>query len=233
MPEVLLAPTPAVLEAVAALDATGAAAEHEDVRKLLNRVRDVAQLTLTDVRALSAQLRAHAPATTMCWVHELVNGSRLLSGPGDRVVRERDPVLVKRLEKLEIARQNEEYARMVRDITRQDAAKEKVSTEIASFKASMGVGMNMIISVATMFTAGWFVTKNSIGAGPGDVLPIIGGLAAAAATLLLETWLFVIRTSRVDKQASKRDIARQNALKRNAQQRDEYSDLSRIHDHYD
>jgi hypothetical protein len=36
----------------------------------------------------------------------------------------------------------------------------------------------------------------------------------AAATLLLETWLFVIRTSRVDTEANKRQTVRQNALKR-------------------
>lgn len=233
MPEVLLAPSEAVGWAVQALDSSGAAAEHADVRELLVRVRGAAQVTLTDVRALSAQLRAHAPAAPLCWVHELVSGSRLLGGPADRVVRERDPVLARRLEKLEVARENEEYARMVRDITSQDVSKEKVSAEIASFKASMSVGVNLLVSVATMFTAGWFVTKNATGAGPTDVMPIIGGLAAAAATLLLETWLFVIRTSRVDTQASKRDTARQNALKRSAQESQEYSDLSRIHDHYD
>jgi len=203
------------------------------VRELLARLRGATQVTLADVRALASQLRLHAPAEPARWVHELVQGSQLLGGPAERAVRERDPALVKRLEKLDAARQNEEYARMVRDITNHGAAKEKLSTEIASFKASMGVGVNLLVSVATMFTAGWFVTKNSIGAGATDVLPIIGGLAAAAATLLLETWLFVIRTSRVDKEASKRDAVRQNALKRNAQQAAEYSDLSRIHDHYD
>jgi hypothetical protein len=122
---------------------------------------------------------------------------------------------------------------MVRDITSKDVAKEHASSEIATFKASMGVGVNLLVSVATMFTAGWFCTKNGLGAGPTDVLPIIGGLAAAAATLLLETWLFVIRTSRVDKHADKRDTKRTNALKRNQQEQSDYSDLARIHDHYD
>jgi rhodanese-related sulfurtransferase len=233
MPEVLLRPTPAMGLAIEALDSSGAALGSDDLRALLERFAGASQVTLSDVRALAEQLRAHAPNAPVQWLHELTAGSALLSVPAGRVARERDPALVKRLERLEIARQNEDYARMVKDITNRDAAKEKQSTEIASFKASMGVGVNLLVSVATMFTAGWFVTKNATGAGPTDVVPIIGGLAGAAATLLLETWLFVIRTSRVDTHVSKRETVRQNALKRTDEQQQQYSDLARIHDHYD
>jgi hypothetical protein len=233
MPEVLLSPTPAMGLALEDLDSSGAASSSDELHALLERLRNASQVTLPDVRALSEQLGAHAPSARVQWLHELTAGSALLSLPADRVTREHDPALVKRLERLEIARQNEEYARMVKDITSKDAAKEKQSTEIASFKASMGVRVNLLVSVATMFTAGWFVTKNATGAGPTDVVPIIGGLAGAAATLLLETWLFVIRTSRVDTHASKRETVRQNALKRTQEQDQQFSDLARIHDHYD
>jgi hypothetical protein len=233
MPQALLTPTPAMGLAVQALD--DVRVESEEICALLDRFRDASQVTLPDVVALADAVRKHAPAAPSGtrWVHELMDGSTLLGTPGDRVARERDPKLVRRLQQLEVARENEEYARMVRDITSKDVAKEKQSTEIASFKASMGVGVNLLVSVATMFTAGWFVTKNATGAGPTDVMPIIAGLASAAATLMLETWLFVIRTSRVDKEASKRQTVRQNALKRTGEQQQNFSDLSRIHDHYD
>lgn len=233
MPDALLSVTPAIRSAVEALAGSAAAGDDADLVGVVARLGGADHATLAELRAVAAGTRAHLAPAEARWLHELIVGSTLVSAPTKAAPRARDPELARRLERLENARQNQEYARMVRDITSKDVHKEREANEIASYKASMGVGVNMLVSVATMFTAGWFVTKNALGAGPTDVLPIIGGLLSAAATLLLETWLFVIRTSRVDSAASKRDATKRDATKRSKAQHTEFSDLSRIHDHYD
>ena len=92
--------------------------------------------------------------------------------------------------------------RMVRSVT---SAKEEQEAErrkdIKQANSAMSLGFNVIVTMATMFVAGWFLARNAFG---GDVAGVIGGLVCSIAAMLVEMWLFVIRGSRLDSQDEKK-----------------------------
>lgn len=231
MPAVLLRVTPKMRAAFGAFRDLDSLDEGDT--DITRRTENADKVTLDDLRRVSSRLCAqHGQRVRDFALHALVQGSALDGAPPKVRERSRNPELQARLDRIETARQNEEYAAMVRDVTSSAVAKERESTEVASFKASVGVGANLLVTMATMFTAGWFVTRNALNAGATDVLPIIGGLAGAAGAMFLETWLFVIRTARVDKKCTKHEEARHKVDKRTQEQQHTFTDLARVHDHY-
>ena len=127
------------------------------------------------------------------------------------------PELAPRLERLRAAQEAREYAAMMGDVHghNNDGS---VDIEMSSYKSQMGIGLNLVVSMATMFTVGFYAGGTE--AEPRGTRALACGLVLAIATMGVEMALFVIGASRVDAKVHKREAAAAT------------HDLTRVRDHY-
>ena len=71
--------------------------------------------------------------------------------------------------------------------------------EFKSLHSQMSVGINIIVSMITLFAAFYFIGKHM-----GTIGGVAVGIIGCIVGLLVESWLFVIRGSRADKSALRR-----------------------------
>ena len=213
MGEFSLTPTlrDAVARALALADGDTASALQRYARA------DATEITLDDVQTLSDALRQQK-AEPPVWVHELLQGAAPVL-PVFAQQRAPHPDLEPRLRTLRAEAENREYAAMVGNVvSSKHTGREEA--EMTTYKSQMGVGLNLIVSMATMFTVGYYMggTKEE----PHGSRALFCGLACMLVTMAVEMALFLIGASRTDAKMEKRAKTRH---------RDKH-DMTQIPDHY-
>ena len=178
---------------------------------------DASEITLDDVQLLSDALRRQK-AEPPLWVHELLQGAAPVL-PVFAQQRTPHPDLAPRLRALRAEAENREYAAMVGNVVASKHAG-RDEAEMTTYRSSLMVGVNLIVSMATMFTVGYYMggTKEE----PHGQRALFLGLLLMLATMAVEMALFLIGASRTDAKVEKREKTRH---------RDKH-DLTQIPDHY-
>jgi hypothetical protein len=170
-------------------------------------------IELSDVQTVSRLLRAHGGEEAAAgeeqrrppspvWVHELLLGATpVLPAKAERTPAH--PALAPRLEVLRAAQEDREYARMVGSAARSadDAARDVA--EMATYRSQMGVGLNLLVSMVTMFTVGAYAGGTA--EEPFGVRAVICGLALMLLAMGIEMTLFLIGAVRIDEKVHKRE----------------------------
>jgi len=198
-----------------------AACEIEMFRQYASTGTDT--IPLSDVRALSHVLRDLPSTDSQCrpavWVHELLQGAAPVL-PVFKPERKRDPALVKRLEKIRAVQENREYAAMVGQLSSGESTG-RDEAEMSTYRSQMGVGLNLLVSMGTMFCVGYFI--GGCDENPHCVRAAICGLGLMIVAIAIEMLLFLIGASRVDAKMHKRE---QHANRKGV------NDLTQIREHY-
>lgn len=177
-------------------------------------------INLQDAKSLSAHLRAEAKAAAakesdpeaaaatlnqpLQFVHELLQGAAPVL-PERTPKPPPHPSLAPRLEKLRAAQEDREYAKLIgRNLARDATSDGRDTAEMATYRSQLGVGVNLIVSMATMFIVGAYA-----GGVEGEpflcVRATICGLILMLLTMAVEMSLFLIGAIRVDDQVHKRE----------------------------
>lgn len=136
------------------------------------------------------------------FVHELLfNAKPVLPAKTEKTPAH--PALAPRLDKLRAAQEDREYARMVGGVVRDAAAAERDAAEMSTYRSQLGVGVNLIVSMATMFTVGAYAGGTE--AEPFGVRAVCCGLALMLLAMAVEVSLFLIGAIRVDNKVHKRE----------------------------
>lgn len=208
------------------------------------RRADAHSITLEHVQLLSSLLRrrqepaphvwvrwtAPTPATARAMmlthvhpqpqVHELLQGAAPQL-PARATKREPHPDLAPRLERLRNAQANREYAAMLGDVSGSSSA-EKEEDTMASYKSQMGVGLNLIVSMGTMYIVGHYAGGTA--EEPNGPRAVTCGLVLCILTMLVEVLLFVIGATRLDAKSHRRNQAAALGAGSN--------DLTKVRDNY-
>ena len=201
----------------AAIDAALPVASADERRALVASTAE-SSIALADVQLLSRLLlrqpglaaageggapsSASATPPTARYVHELLRGAapllpQLAAKPAPH------PSLGPRLEALRAAQDDREYAKLVGSLAQDENSAARDAVEMTTFRSQLGVGVNLIVSMATMFTVGAYAggTEEE----PYGVRAVICGLALMLLTMAIEMALFLIGAIRVDKQVAQRE----------------------------
>ena len=186
-----------------------------DDAETLRTCRDEGSLSISDIRLLSRVLRGATDCTQESvpsvnpdpvWVHQLMEGARPLL-PARAAKPAPHPDLEPRLRKLRAAQEDREYAKMVGSLAGSSDEAARDEAEMNTYRSQISVGLNLIVSMATMFVVGCY------GGGteeePMGVRAVVCGLALMILTLAIEMALFLIGATRVDAKVYKRERAAQ------------------------
>uniref|UniRef100_A0A7S4NXS0 Uncharacterized protein n=1 Tax=Paramoeba aestuarina TaxID=180227 RepID=A0A7S4NXS0_9EUKA len=114
-----------------------------------------------------------------------------------------DPVVASKLAELRARAANAEYEKMVRNVTQTKKDRwEKDTRELSGMFSQLSVGLNIIVSMATTLTAGYWIGKLWVA----PEKPIIGiaiGVVFMVVVLMAEVWLFIFQSERLNKHLEK------------------------------
>ncbi|KAI0557102.1 ATPase vacuolar ER assembly factor Vma12 [Gracilaria domingensis] len=117
-----------------------------------------------------------------------------------------------RIERLEARQKDAEYAGIVRDVSRVDATNVEIeAARMSKFASQMSLGVNVIFTMATCFTAGYFVFKQSTGTQTGG---LIDGVTAMIVAMGVEVILVLTRIYTIDTQVDRHVKRRQHMADR-------------------
>ena len=175
----------------------------EDAAALATAERE-GSIALSEVTTVSRLLREHNDAlSSPTWVHELLLGaSPVLPAVAQRAPPH--PSLAPRLAKLRAAEEDREYARMVGSIGKDEDSVNRDAAEMSTYRSQMGVGLNLIVSMATMFTVGAYACGTE--EEPFGVRAVLCGLALMLIAMGVEMSLFLIGAIRTDQKVHKREM---------------------------
>ena len=130
------------------------------------------------------------------------------------------PELAPRLERLRAAQEAREYAAMMGDVHghNNDGS---VDIEMSSYKSQMGIGLNLVVSMGTMYTVGHYAGGTA--EEPNGPRAVLFGLVLCIGTMLIEVTLYIIGASRMEAKAQLRAEAAANG---------HGSDLARVQKEY-
>ena len=161
---------------------------------------DARGISLEHVRLLSRLLREEEPRPPHVWVHELLEGAvpQLPAKPEKRAPH---PELAPRMERLRAAQASREYAAMMGDVHghNNDGL---VDIEMASYKSQMGIGLNLVVSMGTMYIVGHYAGGTA--EEPNGPRAVLFGLVLCIGTMLIEATLYIIGASRMEAKAQLR-----------------------------
>lgn len=151
--------------------------------------------------AAAAKADAHSPSPQ--WLHELLLGAApVLPARAERAPAH--PSLAPRLAVLRAAQEDRDYAKMVGSgMARDEDAAARDVAEMATYRSQMGVGLNLLVSMATMFTVGAYAGGTADE--PFGIRAVICGLALMLLAMAIEMSLFLIGAVRVDAKVHKRE----------------------------
>ena len=192
--------TQRVSDAVALCSGPSASGESAEVTLERLRSADCKSISLADMQLLSKRL-LQQHASWPIWVHELLQGA-LLSLPIFKQERKPNPALAPRLAQLCAAQEHREYAAMMGDVY-QKRVGGREGAEMVSFRSQISVGLNLLVSMGTMFCLGFW--SGGTAEEPHGVRATLSGLSLMGATLMLEMTLFLIGASHMDKQIHQRE----------------------------
>lgn len=101
-----------------------------------------------------------------------------------------------RLKKLEELAEKKAYAELVKDIT----PKEDDSEPFSSYKDQLGFGLHVVVTMFTGYLVGYAAFRALFNHSP--VMNVAGGILGLVGAMLVETLLFIIRTSNQDSRSS-------------------------------
>ncbi|KAL4602092.1 uncharacterized protein LOC142611889 [Castanea sativa] len=110
--------------------------------------------------------------------------------------RHKSEELKARLKKLEELAEKKAYAELVKDIT----PKKDDSEPFSSYKDQLGFGLHVVVTMFTGYLVGYAAFRALFNHSP--VMNVAGGLLGLVGAMLVETLLFIIRTSNQDSRSS-------------------------------
>jgi len=110
--------------------------------------------------------------------------------------RHKSEELKARLKKLEELAEKKAYAELVKDIT----PKEDDSEPFSSYKDQLGFGLHVVVTMFTGYLVGYAAFRALFNHSP--VMNVAGGILGLVGAMLVETLLFIIRTSNQDSRSS-------------------------------
>ncbi|KAJ9549722.1 hypothetical protein OSB04_022265 [Centaurea solstitialis] len=120
----------------------------------------------------------------------LLSGSQfILNSPQPR---QKSEELKARLRKLEEVAERKEYKELVKDITRKAE-----SEPFSSYKDQLGFGLHVALTMFTGYLLGHFTFRALFGHSP--IMTAAGGILGLVVGMMVETLLFIIRTSSQDR----------------------------------
>eukprot|EP01100_Stratorugosa_tubuloviscum_P003612 TRINITY_DN187_c0_g1_i2.p1 TRINITY_DN187_c0_g1~~TRINITY_DN187_c0_g1_i2.p1 ORF type:complete len:272 (-),score=93.04 TRINITY_DN187_c0_g1_i2:110-883(-) len=139
--------------------------------------------------------RAKLPKDCPMYVNQFLQHSQLYIRP--LPVKPRDPIIAAKIENLKREQENREYRQMTKRFSTSISEKKRVDgLHLRSFNSQIAVGLNIIVAMATLFTAGYYVTSKMY---PGSTKALITGIACATIALLVEVWLFILGMVQLEK----------------------------------
>uniref|UniRef100_A0ACD5U4H8 Uncharacterized protein n=1 Tax=Avena sativa TaxID=4498 RepID=A0ACD5U4H8_AVESA len=127
-------------------------------------------------------------------LRQLLQGAQfVLSSPKPR---EKSDELKARLEKLREMQERKEYAELVKDV----APKEDNTEPFSSYKDQLGFGLHVVVIMFTGYLVGMAAFRALFSNSP--VLNAAGGILGVVGGMLMETVLFIIRSSSKDLSSS-------------------------------
>ncbi|CAN8076914.1 unnamed protein product [Agarophyton chilense] len=161
------------------------------------RLAAATRLVVTTTTTTNPSLRALLRHTQLFLTH--AHACDVLRAPSAP-----NAALQRRVLRLREAQRAREYERMVRDVApRNDAGGERV--RLGRVGAQMAVVTNVVVTMGTCFTAGYFVFSRGAGS---RAAGLAGGLAAMVLGLCVEAVLVVTRLYAIDKEALRTEARR-------------------------
>uniref|UniRef100_A0A7C8ZE31 ATPase, vacuolar ER assembly factor, Vma12 n=1 Tax=Opuntia streptacantha TaxID=393608 RepID=A0A7C8ZE31_OPUST len=111
--------------------------------------------------------------------------------------REKSEQLKARLKKLEELAERKAYAELVKDIT----PKKQTDEPFSSYKDQLGFGLHVVVTMFTGYLVGYIAFRALFGRNP--IMGAAGGITGLICAMLVETLLFIIRTSDYNDRSSK------------------------------
>ncbi|QDZ21147.1 hypothetical protein HOP50_05g36750 [Chloropicon primus] len=137
------------------------------------------------------------------WLQDVCRDAKLCY-PSPEPKPGRNPELVKRLEKIRADLEERKYADMVKDIEPTSTQEKGGYEYMSSYRDQLGLGLNTVAVMGSLFAFGYYVSlKVTGGEGEGEVVPLCCGLVGAFAGLLLETFLFMLRSDTRERTAGR------------------------------
>lgn len=125
----------------------------------------------------------------------------MLEGPKPR---EKSEELKARLRKLADLAERSEYEELVKDIT----PRKNTNEPFSSYKDQLGFGLHVVAIMFTGYLVGYFAFRALFGQSP--VMNVAGGIFGLVCGMLLETLLFIIRTSDIMQSSSSTSKLKKN-----------------------
>ncbi|XP_009771686.1 uncharacterized protein [Nicotiana sylvestris] len=123
--------------------------------------------------------------------------------------REKSEELKARLRKLEEASERKAYDELVKDIT----PKKVVDEPFSSYKDQMGFGLHVTLMMFTGYLVGYYAFRALFSHSP--AMSAAGGILGLVGGMLVETLLFIIRTSSQDRKPTKKSTSFTSKQKKN------------------
>jgi len=142
------------------------------------------------------------------YLHEILEGSELYYETKEKI---KDPLIAAALEKARINLENKRYLAMTAKIRRPQFMEDfEDRRDLKTFTSQGSVGLNVIVTMAVLFTFGYYsvyyTTYNR-------ALGFIGGGCGLIVGLLIESWLFITGHSLMEKYLEKKTRKEQRIFK--------------------
>ncbi|GAB2275238.1 hypothetical protein Dimus_009998 [Dionaea muscipula] len=157
-------------------------------------------------RSLRSVWSASDPSTRPALSGLFRDSDFILSSPK---AREKSEELQARLKKLEELAESKAYEELVKDIMPRKAIDEPFS----SYKNQIGFGLHVLVTMATGYMVGYAAFRALFSHNP--IMSTAGGILGFVLALLVETLLFIIKTSSIDQGYSASSSSTSLKLKKN------------------
>lgn len=160
----------------------------DDLRELANSLTDKSSVPYKHFKSIWVS----SDPKTRPSILSLLSGSNFVfTSPKPR---EKSEELKARLQKLAEAAEKKAYEELVKDITPKKDAEEPFS----SYKDQMGFGLHVALTMFTGYLVGYAAFRALFGRSP--AMSAAGGILGLVGGMLVETLLFIIRTTSQDRQ---------------------------------
>ncbi|WOK96034.1 hypothetical protein Cni_G04741 [Canna indica] len=172
----------------------------DELREVANTLSPQSSVSYQSLRSIwSALPPADRPALRVLFA----GADFVFSSPKPR---EKSEELKERLRKLAELEERREYQELVKDI----APKKEAPEPFSSYKDQIGFGLHVVLIMFTGYLVGFTTFKALFN--HSTVLNAAGGILGMVSGMLLETVLFIIRTSNKDVASSKSTLAQKKLL---------------------
>lgn len=158
-------------------------------QQLRETASDLSSQTSVPYKSIRNLWSEASPSTRPDLLHLFSGSNFVLSTPKPR---EKSEELKARLKKLSDLAERKAYNELVKDIT----PKKDVSEPFSSYKDQLGFGLHVVVTMFTGFLVGYATFRALFNHSP--AMNAAGGILGLIFVMFLETFLFIIRTSKID-----------------------------------